>query len=306
MSKIIVTGGAGFIGSHVTDLLIEAGHEVHILDNMSSGKKENINKKAIFHKVDICKLEKIVPFFVGIDYVFHLAAMARIQPSIIDPITTLQNNILGTTNVLIAARNAKIKKVIYSASSSYYGDQEVYPLKEEMRGNFKNPYSFSKYAGEELCKLFTDLYGLQTVCLRYFNVYGPRQLVEGAYSTVIGIFIRQIKTGEPVTIVGDGTIQRDFTNVKDVARANVLAMERGSGVINIGCGENYSINEVAHIILTEFAGISLEIALKDGKAVYIPARPGESKITLADNTKARMILGWIPSVSFKEGIKQLK
>ncbi len=305
MSKIIVTGGAGFIGSHMTDLLISKGHEVVILDNLSSGKKSNINKKAKFHKVDILNLKKIKPLFKGVDYVFHMAAMARIQPSIIDPAQSIENNILGTTNVLIAARDAKVKKVIYSASSSFYGDQKYYPLYEEMIGDFKNPYSLSKYVGEELCKLFTRLYGLKTVSLRYFNVYGKRQLTEGAYSTVVGIFLRQIRDNEPITIVGNGSIRRDFTHVSDIVRANFLAMKKGNGSINLGTGTNYSINRIGDILLKEFLGISLKEALKIKKAIYIPKRPGESKITIANNDKAKNILDWHPSVIFDEGIKEL-
>ncbi len=307
MSRILVTGGAGFIGSNLVDALIEQGHEVSILDNFSSGKWENINPKAAVVQADICNLEAITPVFKDIEYVFHTAAMARIQPSIIDPIETIKNNILGTTNVLLAARDAKVKKVIYSASSSYYGDQDKSPLTEDMVGVTKNPYSLAKHVGEELCRIFRELYGLDTVSLRYFNVYGKRQLDEGAYCTVIGIFLRQVKNREPITIVGDGEIRRDMTNVDDVVRANILAMEKETygKVINIGTGTNYSINEAADFILRRTLDLGLEDALKWGHAVYIPARPGESRETLADITKAREILGWEPLVSFKEGIKAL-
>ena len=287
--KILVTGGAGFIGSHLVDALIELGHEVIVIDNLSTGKVENINPKANFFKLDICNFEHIRYLFKGVDYVFHLAAMARIQPSIVDPSETMLNNVMGTTNVLIAARDAKVKKVIYSASSSSYGDQKVYPLTEDMKGDFKSPYSLSKYVGEELCQMFSKLYGLDTVSLRYFNVYGKRQLTEGAYATVLGIFMKQVKGGEPMTIVGDGEIRRDFTHVSDVVHANLLAMEKGTGVINIGTGVNYSVNEVAKLV--------------GGDWVYIPARPGESRITLADNSKARLLLDWKPTISFEEGIK---
>jgi nucleoside-diphosphate-sugar epimerase len=307
--KILVTGGAGFIGSHTVDALLEAGHEVLIIDNLSSGKKSNINAKAHFFNADICDLEKIKPIFKGVKCVFHLAALARIQPSIVDPAQTIKNNVLGTTNVLIAARDAGVKRVIYSASSSSYGDQVFLPLKEDMCGNFKNPYSLSKYVGEELCKIFSNLYNLDTVCLRYFNVYGPRQLITGAYATVIGIFINQIENEIPLTIVGDGSIKRDFTNIADVVRANLLAMKsekkfKGE-IINIGTGVNYSINDVANILFEEKAGISLENALKSNKAIHIDPRPGENKIILADNSKAHFLLGWKPEINFKAGIKQL-
>lgn len=287
--KVAVTGAAGFIGSHIVDALIELGHEVIIIDNLSTGKKENINPKATFYNLDIRNFEDIKPLFKDVDYVFHLAAMARIQPSILNPAETMLNNVMGTTNVLIASRDAKVKKVIYSASSSSYGDQKVYPLKEDMKGNFKSPYSLSKYVGEELCQMFSKLYNLDTVCLRYFNVYGKRQLTEGAYATVLGIFMQQVKNGEPMTIVGDGEIRRDFTHVSDVVSANLLAMEKGTGVINIGTGVNYSVNEVAELV--------------GGKSIHIPARQGESLITLADNSKAYAVLGWKPTISFEEGIK---
>lgn len=299
MTKVLVTGGAGFIGSHITDRLIKDGHNVVVLDNLSTGKKEQVNKKAKFVKVDIKNLEEIKPHFKGVDYVFHLAARARIQPSIIDPAPTFHDNIVGTSNVLLAARDAKVKRVIYSASSSSYGDQKTFPLHEKMVPGFKNPYSLSKYVGEELCKLFSNLYGIETVSLRYFNVYGPRQLVDGAYATVVGIFLQQLRENKPLTIVSPGTIRRDFTHVSDVVEANMLAMKSkkvGKGeLFNIGRGENYSINEVASLILSKLKG----------NKIYIPKRPGETKITLANNKKAQTILGWKPKISFETGISQL-
>jgi len=312
MSKIIVTGGAGFIGSHITDRLINDGHTVVVLDNLTTGFKEQVNKKAEFIKSDIKNLEEITPHFKGIDYVFHLAARARIQPSIIDPAPTFHDNVIGTLNVLLAAKEAKVKRVIYSASSSSYGDQKTLPLHEEMISGFKSPYSLSKYVGEAMCKLFSDLYGIETVSLRYFNVYGPRQLVEGAYATVVGIFLQQLKENKPLTIVSPGTIRRDFTHVTDVVEANILAMKSkkiGKGeLFNIGRGENYSINEVASLILSKskpqvrLAGVSF---LVSPHATYIPKRPGETLVTLADNKKAQQLLGWKPKVSFEEGISML-
>ncbi len=311
-TKIIVTGGAGFIGSHVVDRLVNEGYFVTVLDNLSTGKKSQINKKAKFINADIKNLKEIKKYFKEADYVFHLAARARIQPSIIDPAPTFDDNIIGTLNVLLASRNAGVKKVIYSASSSAYGDQKSFPLREEMREDFKSPYSLSKYVGEKTCELFSKLYGLKTVSLRYFNVYGPRQLTDGAYATVVGIFIKQLQNGKPLTIVNPGTIRRDFTHVSDVVEANILAMKSqkiGMGeVINIGCGNNYSINEVASLILRNkkpeirFAGANF---LSKPHAVYIPERSGESKITLADNKKAQQLLGWKPKVSFEDGITSL-
>lgn len=325
-NKVIVTGGAGFIGSNLVDALIGEGHLVTVIDNLFTGKKLQINKKAKFVRADICNLNKIKPYFKGADYVFHLAAIARIQPSIINPVPTMQDNVMGTLNVLLAARDAKVKRVVYSASSSSYGDQDTLPLHEEMTPRFKSPYSLSKYVGEELCRLFGNLYGLETVSLRYFNVYGPRQLLSGAYATVAGIFIKQMRSGKPLTIVGDGNIQRDFTHVSDVVKANMLAAQSkrvGKGeTLNIGTGKNYSINEVAAMILSlgnkpvfpqaKFAVSGsdqpqtvLASAIQNNRATYIPARPGETRKTLANNFKARDLLGWKPTVSLEEGLAKL-
>jgi len=296
MLNILVTGGAGFIGSNLVDKLIELGHQVTIIDNLSTGKKEYLNSKAKFHKLDISDLNKIEPVFKDIDYVFHLAAQPRIQPSIKDPATSHQNNVAGTLNVLIAAKDNKVKKVIYSASSSAYGDQKQLPLNEDMKPQPKTPYSVFKWVGEEYCKLFSSLYNLSTVSLRYFNVYGSRQSTEGAYATVIGIFLRQAKNNQLLTIVGDGEQTRDFTSVKDVVQANILAMKADKAskgeIINIGTGKGYSINRVAKMI--------------SDNTTNIPPRPGEIQDTLADNTKAKQILGWEPTISLEQGIKELK
>ena len=292
MSNLLVTGGAGFIGSNLVDELVRQGHQVLIVDNLSLGKKEYLNPKAKFYKKDIRDYKSIKPLFRGVDCVFHLAAQPRIQPSIIDPATSFDNNVLGTFNVLLAAKENKAPKIVYSASSSAYGDQKSLPLKEEMRANVKNPYALFKYMGEEMCQLFNQLYGLPTVCLRYFNVYGERQSVEGAYSTVIGIFLKQKKQGKPLTIVGDGNQRRDFTYVKDVVRANIMAMKSKKAVghlINIGSGKNHSVNEVAHMI--------------DKNHKFIPPRPGEARVTLADISKAKHILGWEPKVMLNDWLK---
>ncbi len=264
-----------------------------IIDNLSLGKKEYINLKAEFYKKDIRDYKSIKPLFRGVDCVFHLAAQPRIQPSIINPAESFDNNVLGTFNVLLAARDNKIPKVVYSASSSAYGDQKTLPLRETMIAYPKNPYALFKYMGEEMCQLFHELYGLPTVCLRYFNVYGERQSVVGAYSTVIGIFLRQKKQGKPLTIVGDGNQRRDFTYVKDVVRANILAMKSKKAIgqlINIGSGKNHSVNEVAKII--------------DPKHVYIPPRLGETRITLANISKAKKLLGWKPKITLEDWLAE--
>ena len=291
--KLLVTGGAGFIGSNLVDELVKLGHQVSVIDNLSLGKKEYLNPKAKFYKKDIRDYKSIKPLFKGIDCVFHLAVQPRIQPSIIDPAKSFDHNVLGTFNVFLAAKENKVKKVVYSASSSAYGDQKSLPLKETMIPGPKNPYALFKYMGEEMAHLFHKLYGLPVVCLRYFNVYGERQSTQGAYSTVIGVFLRQRKQGKPLTIVGDGNQLRDFTYVKDVARANILAMKSKKAVgelINIGSGKNYTVNQVARMI--------------DKKHIYIPYRPGESKVTLADISKAKKLLGWQPQIRLDNWLKK--
>jgi UDP-glucose 4-epimerase len=289
MSKCLVTGGAGFIGSNLVDALIERGDEVAVIDNLSTGKKEYVNAKAKLHQVDIRNLDKIKPLFTGVDYVFHLAAWPRVQPSIDDPITANDINLNGTLNVLVAARDVKVKKVIYSASSSAYGNQTKMPLTEDMPANPLSPYGLQKYVGELYCRLFTEIYGLPTVSLRYFNIYGKRQALEGAYCLVMGIFVAQRLAGQPMTITGDGNNRRDYTSVIDAVRANILAMESdkvGQGeVINIGRGNNYSVNELAKMI--------------GGPSTHIAPRI-EPKETLADNRLAKKLLGWQPTVNLPE------
>ena len=293
--KCLVTGGAGFIGSNLVDKLIERGDEVIVIDNLMTGKRENINRKANFHEVDIRNLNSIKLLFSGVDYVFHLAAFARVQPSIEDPATSNDINLNGTLNVLIAAKDAGVKKVVYSASSSAYGDQEIMPLKEDMPAHPLSPYGLQKYVGELYCRLFSDIYGLPTVSLRYFNVYGNRQLLEGAYCLVMGIFVKQRIDGKPMTITNDGEQRRDFTSVVDVVRANIMAAESdkvGKGEsINIGSGKNFSVNELAKMIGGPTAG--------GGKRI-------EPKETLADNSLAKELLGWEPTVNLPEWLEGYK
>lgn len=292
--KVLVVGGAGFVGSHLTDKLVELGHEVHVLDNLSGGKQEQVNKEAIFHLADITKVEEIKPLFVGVDWVFHLAALPRVPYSIEHPLETNEANVTGTLNVLFAAKEAGVKKVIYSASSSAYGDQPTLPLVETMTAQPKSPYGLQKHIGELYARMFSLIYGLPTVSLRYFNVYGPRYNPEGAYALVIGKFIEQKKRGEPLTITGSGEQTRDFTNVKDVVRANILAAESdkvGKGeVINIGAGNNVSVNRIAELV--------------GGEVVHVEARL-EPQNSLADNRLAKELLGWSPEVKIEDGIKEL-
>lgn len=293
--KVVVVGGAGFIGSHVADALVERGFDVHVIDNLSGGKKENVNPKAVFHKADIRNLAEIKPLIKGAKYVFHFAALPRVQYSIEHPAETHEVNVTGTQNVLIAAHEGGVKRVVYSASSSAYGDQKVMPLVETMTPNPKSPYGLHKYVGEVYMRVWSAVYKLETVSLRYFNVYGPRINPDGAYPLAIGKFLKQRQAGKPLTIWGDGTQTRDFTHVRDVVRANLLAAESvkvGKGeVINIGAGKNFSINDVAKLI--------------GGPVVHEPARL-EPHDTLADNSLAKKLLGWKPEVKLEEGIGELK
>lgn len=291
MKKVLVTGVAGFIGSNLADRLLAEGYDVIGIDNLSTGKKENIPDGVQFIEGDIREgHEKTME---GVDTVFHLAALPRIQPSITNPITSNQVNVDGTLRVLFSAYKAGVKRVVYSASSSVYGDNKL-PLKESMTPKPKTPYSLQKLIGEQYCELFSsELYNLDTVCLRYFNVYGERQADEGAYATVIGIFLKQRANGYPLTIVGTGKRTRDFTYVGDVVDANIKAMNHKGklkgAVMNIGTGERHSVKQIADWI--------------SKNQTYIPDRPGEIKDTLADNKKATTILKWKPTKKLEEWIK---
>jgi len=293
--KCLVTGGAGFIGSNLVDTLIERGDEVRVIDNLVNGKKENVNPKAELVVEDIRNLEKILPYFKDIDVVFHLAALPRVQYSVQYPRETNETNITGTLNVLLAAKESGVKRVVYSSSSSVYGNNPDLPLKEWMKPCPMSPYGLHKLVGEEYARIFSIFHNLETVSLRYFNVYGPRMNEEGAYTTAIAIFLRQKKNGEPLTITGDGTQTRDFTHVRDVCRANILAAESkniGKGeVINIGAGRNFSINQIAELI--------------GGHKINIPPRI-EPHDTLADNSLAKKLLNWEPQIKMEEGIEELK
>src|SRR3989338_4039802 len=250
--KALVTGGAGFIGSNLTDALIAQNHEVIVLDNLSTGRRENVHPRARLVEADITNRQHLMPHFAGVDWVFHCAALPRVQLSIEDPVATNDANVNGTLNVLLSAREAKVKRVVYSASSSAYGNAATLPLQETMLPSPMSPYGLQKYVGEHYARLFSLLYGLPTVSLRYFNVYGQRMASSGAYLTVIAVFLQRKARGETLTIYGDGTQTRDFTFVGDVVAANLLAASSdtvGRGeVMNIGAGRNYSVNEIARRI----------------------------------------------------------
>ena len=297
MKKAVVTGGAGFIGSNLVDKLIEQGIEVTILDNLSTGKKENINPKARFIECDISTASQVdLTFYInGADVVFHTAAKARVQPSIDDPLTFNKANVDGTLNMLYASHQMKVKRFVYSASSSAYGNASKFPTPEEHSTNPLSPYGLQKYIGEQYCKLFSEVYGLDTVSLRYFNVYGERMLLGGAYCLVLGIFAKQMLEGKPMTINNDGKQRRDFTYVDDVVNANILAASNlgdfNGEVFNIGNNKNYSVNEVAKM----FGGKTVK-----GKDVLEPFQ------TLADNSKADLEFDWKPQGDLPSWIKKYK
>jgi len=289
--KYLVTGGAGFIGSNLVDRLIGEGHEVIVIDNEHSDAHESFywNDKAKNYKHDIRDYNLIEPLFKGVDFVFHLAAESRIQPAILNPTNAVEINVVGTCNILQAARKNKVQRVIYSSTSAAYGLKNPIPLKESMPKDCLNPYSVSKTAGEELCKMYTDLFGLKTITFRYFNVYGERQPLKGQYAPVIGLFLRQKNMDEPITIVGDGLQTRDFTHVSDVVNANIAATKCTEGfgeIYNIGTGLQTSVLDLAKMI--------------GGKYLHIDERPGECRFTQADITKANNILKWQPKVNLED------
>ena len=298
--RCIVTGGAGFIGSNLVDKLIDEGHEVIIFDNLSTGQQKNINPKAKFFLVDIAhqpyfETDTMKDIMSGVDVVFHLAALARVQPSIENPIEYHNTNINGTLNMLDACRKYGVKRFVFSSSSSVYGDvrEEDLPTSENSELNPMSPYALHKLVGEQYCKLYSELYGLETVSLRYFNVYGERQPIEGAYTLVMGVFAQQRLNGKKMTIRGDGEQRRDFTYVGDVVDANIKCMEYplelNGDILNVGNGDNKSVNDIADLIGGE--RVNLEPVI-------------EPRVTLADNTKIKKLLDWKPTQDLNQWVKK--
>tara|TARA_R100000030_G_scaffold11241_1_gene7519 strand:- start:509 stop:1429 length:921 start_codon:yes stop_codon:yes gene_type:complete len=298
--RCIVTGGAGFIGSNLVDKLIDEGHEVIIFDNLSTGQQKNINPKAKFFLIDIAhqpyfENKTMKDIMSGVDVVFHLAALARVQPSIENPIEYHNTNINGTLNMLDACRKYGVKRFVFSSSSSVYGDvrEEDLPTSENSELNPMSPYALHKLVGEQYCKLYSELYQLETVSLRYFNVYGERQPIEGAYTLVMGVFAQQRLNGEKMTIRGDGEQRRDFTYVGDVVDANIKCMEYplelNGDILNVGNGDNKSVNDIADLIGGE--RVNLEPVI-------------EPRVTLADNTKIKKLLDWKPTQDLNQWVKK--
>ena len=294
MSKIIVTGGAGFIGSNLVDKLIDANHEVTILDNLSTGSKENINPKAkfIFKDLKFVLQAELDYLTKDTEYMFLCAALPNVQFSVEKPYESNKSNVDTILKTLIAAKNNNIKKVIYSGSCSCYGDATDFPTNEQHGINPLSPYALQKYIGEEYCRLYSKIYGIDTVVLRYFNVYGPRMTSEGAYRSVLSVFLEAYKNKEKFNIVNDGTQKRDFVHVDDVVNANIVSMETNKKIesaINIGYGKNYSVNEIADMFKAEKQYTEKRI---------------EPQLTLADISKAKNILGWQPKIQLKQWIRE--
>ena len=294
--KTLVTGGAGFIGSHLVDKLLKEGHKVIVIDNFSNGRLQNLkqykeNKNLNIVKSDVANYDKIEKHFKGIDWVFHLAALADIVPSINNPLIYHRSNVDGTINVLEASRKNNIKRFIYTASSSCYGIPNKYPTSETAEIKLEYPYALTKYLGEQVALHWNKIYNLPVLSLRLFNAYGPRARTSGTYGAVFGVFLAQKLNNKSFTVVGDGTQTRDFTFVTDIvdglyksAKSNIE-----NDIINIGSGSTYSVNKLVELL--------------GGDVVYIPKRPGEPECTFADISKAKKLIGYKPKVTFEKGVK---
>jgi UDP-glucose 4-epimerase len=298
MKKVIVTGGAGFIGSHLAEALLAKGYHVVILDNFATGRQANIrdfeqSPGLEVVRADITDFPALSEAFEDAAYVFHLAALADIVPSIQEPLKYHHANVNGTITVLEAARKAGVGKVIYAASSSCYGIPDNYPTPETAPAHPMYPYALTKYIGEQYVRHWDQTYNLPSIALRLFNVYGPRSRTSGTYGAVFGVFLAQKLAGKPFTVVGDGTQTRDFTYVTDVADAFIRAAEsekRGE-IYNVGSGGTYSVNRLVELL--------------GGEVLHIPKRPGEPDCTFADTRKIRQEIGWSPKVSFESGVAQM-
>lgn len=296
--KCLITGGAGFIGSHLAELLLREGHQVLAIDNLKNGQMQNMasfkdSPNFSFQEADIRDREHLSPFFKNIDWVFHLAALADIVPSIEAPQDYYDTNVTGTFNVLQASKEAKVKKFVYAASSSCYGLATQFPTSETAPISPQYPYALTKYLGEELTVHWHHVYHLPVISLRLFNVYGPRSRTNGTYGAVFGVFLAQKIHGKPFTVVGDGQQTRDFTYVADVAEAFYKAAQSSIsfGVFNVGSGGHYSVNRLVELL--------------GGTKTHIPKRPGEPDCTFADIRKIHKELGWKARVSFEEGVKKI-
>ena len=300
MARCLVTGGAGFIGSHLVERLLKEGHEVVALDNLAVGRKSNLshvesNKYFKFIEADIGRREDIEPHFKGVDWVFHLAARADIVPSIVEPFEYHRSNVDGTIAVLESARKSGVQRFVYTASSSCYGLPDETPTKETAEIRAMYPYALTKYVGECYVMHWAQVYKLPAVSLRFFNIYGPRARTSGTYGAVFGVFLSQMVHGKPLTVVGDGTQTRDFTFVADAVSALITAAKSDlSGeILNVGSGGTYSVNRLVELLGAQ-------------EVVHIPKRPGEPDCTFADVQKIERLLGWKAKVSFEEGVAVMR
>ena len=295
--KSVITGGAGFIGSNLTDHLVRIGHKVIVLDNFVSGKKSNLShhkkKDVKIIRDDISNSKNLEKCFKGADYIFHLAALAGVIPSIKNPKKYFKNNVIGTLKVVEAAKKVNIKKLIYAASSSCYGNPKKFPTSEKDKIDLNNPYAATKFIGEEIIMKYADMFKMPNISFRFFNVYGPRLNISGQYSAVIGNFLSQKKNNIPLTIVGNGKQTRDFIQVDDLVSAfiKVIKSRYVNKIYNIGSGKRTSINTIASIF--------------NGKKKFIPIRPGEPKDSLANISKLKKDINWKPKISIESGIKKL-
>lgn len=302
MASYLVTGGAGFIGSHIVTELVRRGETVRVLDNFASGKRANLDavqEKVRIHEKDICDLENIRPEFEGMDCVIHLAALPSVARSIADPLGSNLVNVTGTLNVLVAARDAKVKRLVFAASAAAYGDNPVIPRVESLVPNPLSPYALQKLAGEYYCQVFVRLYGLEAVALRYFNIFGPRQDPSSPYTGVLSKFIAAYLRGNPPIIFGDGEQSRDFTYVENVVDATLRACaapQASGNVINVGSGKSHTLNQTIASLNGIFG--------RDVKPEYGPPRPGDVRHSQADITLARQLLGYRPLVNFEEGLRR--
>jgi len=294
--KAIVTGGCGFIGSHIVDKLLHEGFEVRVIDNLSTGRLLNLehhkgNKNLEIHIGDLADIEPIMPLFEGIDWVFHMAALADIVPSIEKPLEYHRANVDGTINVLECCRKWNVKRIIYAASSSCYGIPDHFPTPETAEIRPQYPYAVTKYLGEKYMMYWNEIYNLPITSMRFFNVYGPRSRTSGTYGAVFGVFLAQKLNNSPFTVVGDGTQTRDFTFVTDVANACYTAAGNPDAIgkiLNVGSGNTYSVNKLVELL--------------GGEVIHIPKRPGEPDCTFADITKIREVLNWNPGITFEQGV----
>jgi UDP-glucose 4-epimerase len=304
MSRTIVTGGAGFIGSHIAEELARRGDRVVIIDNLATGRMSNLEpvlgkKNVEFVEGSIINLSLLRRLFSGVDYVFHQAAIPSVPRSVKNPRASHNANITGTLNVLLAARDRGVKKVVYASSSSVYGETPTLPKVEDMTPNPQSPYAVTKLTGEYYCRVFSKIYGLNTVSLRYFNVYGPRQDPDSPYAAVIPLFFRNAMEGKSPVIFGDGEQSRDFTFVKDVAQANIQAAESdATGVFNLGNSQRVTINHLTELII----GL---VGNKNVRPVYREPRPGDVLHSLADITKARACFAFTPEYSLEKGLREV-